>query len=195
MEDIKILSVIIDSKLTWSTHISSIERKVSRGIAILCKARRLLKASTLITLYYIFIYTYFTYCIEVCGHTCDKYMSSLFKVQKRAVRIITSSSYLAYTLSISSNLTIPNIYNIYLYQILMFMLKHKKNVLPTIFNDTFIHNSTLNSRNTRKANNVYVSACKSRLSQQTIRCTGTKLWNFMYSNLKTNVSVSSYKHS
>ena len=47
--NIKLLGVIIDSKLTWSTHISFIKRKVSRGIAILCKARRLLKASTLVT--------------------------------------------------------------------------------------------------------------------------------------------------
>ena len=54
--NIKFLGVIIDSKLTWSTHISSIKRKVglSRGITMLCKARRLLKASTLITLYHSF---------------------------------------------------------------------------------------------------------------------------------------------
>ena len=44
VENIKSLGVKIDSKLTWSTHISSIKRKVSRGIPILCKAGRLLKA-------------------------------------------------------------------------------------------------------------------------------------------------------
>ena len=154
MENIYFLGVIIDLKLTWSTLISSIKRKVSKGIAILCKARRplkastsitfyigiailckarrLLKASTSITLYYSFIYPYFTYCIEVWGHTCDKYMSSLFKVQKRAVRILTSLSYLGHTLPIFSNPKILNIYNIYNYQILIFMLKHKKGLLPSI---------------------------------------------------------------
>ena len=59
----------------------------------------------------------------------------------------------------------------------------------------FIQNSTINSHITRQANNIHVSAFKSRLSQQTMRFTGTKIWNFMYSKLKTNISLSSYKHS
>ena len=122
-------------------------------------------------------------------------MSSFFKVQKRAVRIITSSSYLAHTLPIFSNPKILNIYNIFNYQVLIFMLKHKKRLLPSIFNDMFIQNNTIHSDNTRQANHIHVSAFESRLSQQTIRFTGTKLWNFMYSNLKTNISLSSYEHN
>ena len=86
----------------------------------------------LITLYYRFIYPFFTYFIEVWGHTCDKYISSLLKVQKRALRIITSSSYLAHTLPILSIPKILNIYNIYDYQVLIFMLKHTKRILPSI---------------------------------------------------------------
>ena len=50
------------------------------------------------------------------------------KVQKRAVKIITVS-YLAYTLPICFfNLKIPNIYTIYNFQVLIFMLKHKKGI-------------------------------------------------------------------
>ena len=154
-----------------------------------------MKVAFLITLYYSFIYPYFTYCIEICGHTCDEYMSSLFKVQKKAVRIITSSSYVAHTLSIFSNLKIINIYNIYNYQVLIFMLKHQKGLLPSIFNDMYIQNNTIHTHNTRQANNIHVSAFESRLSQQTIRFTGTKFWNFMYCKLKTNISLWSYKHS
>ena len=75
------------------------------------------------------------------------------------------------------------------------MLKHKTGSLPSIFNNMFIQNNTVHSQNTRQANIIHVSAFKSRLSQQTIRFTGTKLWKFMYSKLKTNNSLSSYKHS
>ena len=67
----------------------------------------------------------------------------LFKVQKRAVRIITSSSYLAYAVPIFSNFKILNIYNIYNYQVLIIMLKHKKGLMPSIFNDVFIQNNTI----------------------------------------------------
>ena len=69
VENIKFLGVIVVLKIDL----------VHPGIAILCKARRLLKASTLITLYYSFKYPYFTYCIEVWGRTCDKYFCSKFR--------------------------------------------------------------------------------------------------------------------
>ena len=186
VEHIKFLGVIIELKLSWSPHMSWINRKVSRGKATLFKARRLLKALTLVTLYYGYGYIYFTYCIVLVINIWV--LRSMFRKE-------LSSSYLAHTLPISSNLKILNIYNIYNYQVLIFMLKHKKGLLPLIVNDMLIQNNTIHSHNTRQANNINVSAFQSRLSQQTIRFTGTKLWNFMYYKLKTNSSLSSYKHS
>ena len=47
----KFLGVIIDEHLTWAEHINTVKTKISRGIAILCKARRVLKTSILVTLY------------------------------------------------------------------------------------------------------------------------------------------------
>ena len=93
----KFLGVIIDEFLNWAEHINTVKTKISRGIGILCKARRVLKTSTLVTLYYSFVYPYINYCIEVRGGASDKSIKSLFKVQKRAVRIIKSASYLAHT--------------------------------------------------------------------------------------------------
>ena len=46
------------------------------------------------------------------GSTCDKYISSLFKMQKIAVRIINPSSYLAHTTPIFEKFDILNIYKI-----------------------------------------------------------------------------------
>ena len=89
----KFIWVIIDEYLNWAEHINTVKTKISRGIAILCKARRVLKTSTLVTLHNSFVYPYIDYCIEVWGGASDKYIKSLFKAQKRAVRIIKSTSY------------------------------------------------------------------------------------------------------
>ena len=43
---IKFLGVVIDSNLTWLEHIKHIKSKISRGIGILCKARKLLNMQT-----------------------------------------------------------------------------------------------------------------------------------------------------
>ena len=88
VECTKFLGVLIDSKLTWCNHISYLKRKISKGIGILCKLRKCFSSSTLLTLYYSFIYPYLLYCIEVWGNTSQCYVFPLFKLQKKAIRII-----------------------------------------------------------------------------------------------------------
>ena len=68
VEYTKFLGIFIDCKMSWINHINHVKSKVAKGIGILCKARKYLKRSTLLTLYYSFIYPYITYCLEVWGN-------------------------------------------------------------------------------------------------------------------------------
>ena len=79
----KFLGVILDSKLSWLQHIQYLKVKISKGIGILSKARKCLSLSTLITMYYSFIYPYITYCIECWGSACHKYLETINKLQKK----------------------------------------------------------------------------------------------------------------
>ena len=89
VEHTMFLGVILDSHLTWSYHIQHVEIKIAKSIGILCLARKILKRTTLITLYS-FIYPYLTYCVEVWGSAAKVYIASVEKVQKLACGIITS---------------------------------------------------------------------------------------------------------
>ena len=62
------------------------------------KARRYLNKVSLNNLYYTYIYPYFTYCIEVWGSAAKCHVNSLFLLQKKIIRIMTFSPYLAHTL-------------------------------------------------------------------------------------------------
>ena len=44
----KILGVILDDKLKWAHHISYIKNKISKGMGILLKARKVLKKKVLL---------------------------------------------------------------------------------------------------------------------------------------------------
>ena len=90
------------------------------------------------TLYNSFVYPYIKYCIEVWGGASDKSIKSLFKVQKRAVRIIKSASYLAHTRPIFHALNILNIYKIYEFKVSLFMYKMEMQLLPSLFSDMFV---------------------------------------------------------
>ena len=81
------LRVILYSHLTWSYHMQHVKIKIAKNIGMLCRARKVLKRTTLITLDYAFIYPYLTYCV---GSAAKVYITSVEKVQKLACRIITS---------------------------------------------------------------------------------------------------------
>ena len=82
--------VYIDDKMTRKQHIHYIKGKISRGIGILCKARKVLNQSALLNLYYSLLYPYFTYGIEVWGSTFQAHINCLTKLQKKIEHIITN---------------------------------------------------------------------------------------------------------
>ena len=60
--------LIIDCKMNWFKHIQHIKVKISKGIGVLCKARKVFKEQTLLTLYQSLIYPHLSYCVS--QNTC-----------------------------------------------------------------------------------------------------------------------------
>ena len=87
----KFLGVIIDEHLSWQEHVKYLSSKISKSVGILCKARKVLNISTLVTLYNSFVYPYLTYGVEVWGNAYDIHIESLITLQKRIIRIIKSA--------------------------------------------------------------------------------------------------------
>ena len=83
VQDTKFLGIIIDKKLTWLDHIAYIQTKISKGISIMCKAKRFVNIHYFKQLYYTFIYLYLIYCIEVWGNTKETYLDRLIKLKKK----------------------------------------------------------------------------------------------------------------
>ena len=84
----KFLGVIIDYKLNWYPHITYISKKVTKGVGIILKARKLFDQNTLLTLYYTFVYPYLNYCIHVWGKAYNVHIHDLIVLQNKAVRIV-----------------------------------------------------------------------------------------------------------
>ena len=58
----KFLGVILDNEINWKQHILHISQKLSKSLGILKRARQFLNTSTLLQLYYSFLYPYLSYC-------------------------------------------------------------------------------------------------------------------------------------
>ena len=146
----RFLGVMVDQHLTFESHVKYIERKITRGIAILYKAKRILKESSLLTLYNAFIYPYITYCITVLGKTYPSVLDPLIKCQKRAVRIVKGAGKYDHTFPIFYNSKILNLRRFFVHFVQIFLFKYKRQELQELFTDFFNVVSTIHQHNTRQ---------------------------------------------
>ena len=87
------LGLTIDEHLDWSPDIQKVSNKISRTLGIMNRLKRFLPTNILRLIYNSLILPYFQYSILTRGFKVGR----LEKLQKRAVRIITNSSYNAHT--------------------------------------------------------------------------------------------------
>ena len=93
----KFLGVIIDEQLNWLNHISYVKNKISKGFGIILRARKYFTKKTLSNLYNAFILPYLIYCVEIWGNAADSHILPIIILQKKIIRFITFSPYLAHT--------------------------------------------------------------------------------------------------
>ena len=82
--------------MTWKKHINHSSIKTARFIGILYRFRKVYPESVLVTIYNTLVLHHFHYCLLLWGSVV-KENHSLHLLQKKALRIITNSDYLAHT--------------------------------------------------------------------------------------------------
>ena len=92
VEETKLLGVIIDNTLKWSSHLKYISGKIAKGIRVIIKARKVISPATLLSLYNSLIMPHLTYDIHVWGNAYDTHLSHLMSLQNKVVRIIAGVS-------------------------------------------------------------------------------------------------------
>ena len=189
----KFLGVFIDNRLTWKKHIEHITSKVSRGIGVIWKAKKLLNKSALKTLYYSFVYPYLTYCNHVWGTTCKTYFKALRVKQNKAISMITSAKFRTRLEPLYNKLNILRFDNINTFLFGKFMYRwHHENV-PSMFLECFPHIRDVHDHETRQSarNELYFSGFKTPLSQRRFMYKAPFIWNTILRK-QINPDVSEY---
>ncbi|XP_049517104.1 uncharacterized protein LOC125942897 [Dermacentor silvarum] len=88
---IEFLGIFLDSDMHWKTRIKQLCSKLACGCYILLKACESFEYPVLRILYFFFIQSRISYCIDSRGNTFITYLDPVFRLQKRALRMITSS--------------------------------------------------------------------------------------------------------
>ena len=84
----RFLGVILDSSLSWKTHISALAGKISRNSGILFKLKGLVPENVLKLVYNSLIQSHLNYCSNVWGLGSKSSLDKIFRSQKKAVRAV-----------------------------------------------------------------------------------------------------------
>ena len=98
VECTQFLGVIIPENLSWQVHVKAISSKVAKSIGILIKSRQFFLTNTLLTLYSSLVLPYRQCCCIVWASTYSSHLQPLFRLQTKALRIITDLPPRAHTL-------------------------------------------------------------------------------------------------
>lgn len=181
---LKFLGVKLDHNLNFSEHIKYICAKISKSAGVLYRISKFVPSRILINLYYSLIYPYLIYGILIWGDAAKVHLNSLILLQKRIIRTITSSDYLAHTRPLFINTKILPIEHLYTYNLGIFMFKQHISKTITYPNHQY---------NTRAINNAVPKFQRLSQCQRSIHFNGPKCWNDIPSDIQSSKSLAVFK--
>jgi len=165
---------MVQQNLSWDSHVNRIALKISRTIGIINKLKHFVPLNVLLTLYNSLVLPHMNYGLLIWGHRSER----IFKLQKKAVRIISQSKYNSHSEPIFKTLKLLKIQDIYKLQQLKIIHKIINKSIPKYFetmNLIFFHD--IHTHNTRHKNTALVPKIKHEFARNCIRYDMPRIMN------------------
>ena len=136
----KLLGIYLDEHLTLNSHTNHVVNKLSRSLYCIKQAKHIIPSKGLKSLYFALIHSHLTYCSSIMTCLTQKNRQKIIKIQKKAIRIVTNSSYNAHTNPLFKlHKILP--YDLLIKQAqLTFMHSIEHKLAPASFDNTWIKN-------------------------------------------------------
>ena len=142
VKEAKSPGLFIDEHLSWTKHIEEISKKISSAIGALKRIRPVISESTALQIYQALILLHFDYCSPVRDELSVTLSDKLQKLQNRAAKVITRSSYDTSASILLNRLNWDNLSTRRKKLKAMLMLKIIKGPSPAYLQDLFSIRST-----------------------------------------------------
>ena len=186
---VKYLGVKIDSNLNWKEQQNSVAIKLNKANAILSKLRHYVNQKTLRSIYFSLFESHTNYANIVWGQNIDS-SNRLFLLQKKAIRTMHFSQYLAHTDPLFCTANIVKIHDKVSIDNCMFISKSLCNYLPSLFKDWFIFSSSNHDHQLRSSNLGVLKIPKFRTlshGRMSFRINAIYTWNNIQRVLKDHL--------
>jgi hypothetical protein len=149
----KLLGIHLDETLSFDYYTKYLCSKLNKSLYCINRAKNFLSTNALKTLYYSLIHSHLSYCTPILSCANNSNINQIFKIQKKAIRIITKKQFLAHTNPIFTELKILPLPNLITYSQLKLMHSIVYNYCPTSLSQIFQRNDQREiSQNLRNEN-------------------------------------------
>ena len=192
VKEAKSLGVHIDDNLTWKTHIEKISKKISSGIGALKRLRPYISQDTALRIYKSLIAPHFDYCSGVWYGISKTLSDKLQKLQNRAARIITKSSFDTSASLLLNLLDLDNLSTRRKKQLALAMFKSLHGLFPSYLQNLFVPcDPVYNLRNME--NKLSLPKPRTNYLKHGFGYCGAALWNSLPPDLRSADSLSTFK--
>ena len=190
----KILGVYVDNNLTWTDHIKYLTKKIASSIWLLSKIKKFLSQDHRVQFYKSYIQPHIDFCNIVWGSSSECNKLKIFRLQKRACKVI-----LDYNVEDSreamSSLKIMSIYDRLYLRKAKFMFKVFNNLTPSYISENFTRRNNLNtSINLRSSSAGCFIPPKPRTEcfKHSLRYSGCLVWNSLPEDIKNAPTIDTF---
>ena len=164
----KFLGLTIDNTLSWKEHIAELTSKLNKACYAIRVIKLFMTLKVLKMIYFSYVHSVLAYGIIFWGNL--HHSDSIFKIQKRIIRIITNSGNRDSCCQLYRQLQILPLPSQYIFSLLVFVNNNRS---------LFLSNSDIHNINMRHKHNLHLLPTNLSLVQKGVLYSGSKIYNHL----------------
>jgi hypothetical protein len=190
----KLLGIFLDEHLSLEYHVTHICNKLTKSLYCIKQAKQLIPPDGLKSLYFALIHSHLTYCTLIFSGITAINRNRIEKVQKKAIRIVTNSSYNAHTKPLFIQHAILPFDKLILQSQLNFMHAIEYKYAPASFANTWIKNRDRDPEvNLRNADDYYITRPRTETFKKSTFYAIPTAWNDLIPEIKFQENKFTFK--
>ena len=158
VSEFNFLGIMLDEFLSWTSHTKMVTAKISRTLGVIKRVRKFLPYHVLEKIYNALIVPHLNYGLKLWGTN----LKAVTTIQKRAIRIISCSKFLAHTGPLFKQNHILTVGDMYKLQCLKLFYKIQKDSVPHYLTTLTTRNRDIHSHFTRRRDDIRLTDVKSK---------------------------------
>ena len=187
VNEFNFLGLMLDQHLNWKPHINMVSMKISKTIGIMYRLKNIFPKQAMLNIYNALVLSYLNYGLIVWGKNSEK----LFKLQKRAIRVINAARYNAHTSVLFKNDNILKLRDMCALHDFKFCYKFMHGDLPEYFLSNLSVEGVNHAYATRRIGQLRVPAVRHDFARNGIKYRLPVIYN----NMPLAVKEKIYTHS